>query len=51
MVPINVSREMAEKLPNAKFVVLEGCGHSQHIEQTSSVAAELSNFLGNIDPK
>ena len=51
MVPINVSREMARKLPNAKFVVLEGCGHFQHIEQTSRVAAELSNFLGNIDPK
>ena len=51
MVSINVSREMAGKLPNAKFVVLEGCGHFQHIEQTSRVAAELSNFLGNIDPK
>jgi pimeloyl-ACP methyl ester carboxylesterase len=51
MVPINVSREMAGKLPNAKFVVLEGCGHFQHIEQTSRVAAELSNFLGNIDLK
>ena len=51
MVPINVSREMAGKLPNAKFVVLEGCGHFQHIEQTSRVAAELSDFLGNIDPK
>lgn len=51
MVPINVSWEMAGKLPNAKFVLLEGCGHFQHIEQTSRVAAELSNFLGNIDPK
>ena len=50
MVPIQVSREMAGKLPHAKFVVLEGCGHFQHIEQTSKVAAEVSNFLGNIDP-
>ena len=33
MVPIQVSREMAGKLPHAKFVVLEGCGHFQHIEQ------------------
>ena len=46
MVPLHVSREMAEKLPNAQFVTLEGCGHFQHIEQTSRVATELSNFLG-----
>ena len=51
MVPIHLSREMAGKLPNAKFVVLEGCGHFQHIEQTGRVAAELANFLENIDPK
>ena len=49
MVPTHVSQEMARKLPHAKFVVLEGCGHFQHIEQTSKVAAELSNFLRNID--
>ena len=47
MVPIDVSRKMAGKLPNAQFVTLEGCGHFQHIEQTSRVATELSNFLGN----
>ena len=47
MVPIHVSQEMARKLPHAKFVVLNDCGHFQHIEQTSKVAAELSNFLGN----
>ena len=48
MVPLNVSQEMAGKLPNAKFVSLEGCGHFQHIEQTSQVATELSYFLSNI---
>ena len=48
MVPLHVSREMAEKLPTAQFVTLEGCGHFQHIEQTSRVATELSNFLGSI---
>ena len=47
MVPLHVSQEMAEKLPNAQFVTLEGCGHFQHIEQTSRVAKELSNFLGS----
>ena len=48
MVPLHVSREMAEKLPNAQFITLEGCGHFQHIEQTSRVATELSNFLGSV---
>ena len=48
MVPLHVSQKMAEKLPNARFVTLEGCGHFQHIEQTSRVATELSNFLGTI---
>ena len=48
MVPLHVSREMAEKLPNAQFVTLEGCGHFQHIEQTSRVATELSNFLSSV---
>ena len=48
MVPYNVSQEMARKLPNAKFVSLEGCGHFQHIEQTSRVATELSCFLSSI---
>tara|TARA_B100000085_G_scaffold184784_1_gene168854 strand:- start:74 stop:967 length:894 start_codon:yes stop_codon:yes gene_type:complete len=48
MVPLHVSRSMAEKLPNAQFVTLEGCGHFQHIEQTSRVATELSKFIGSI---
>ncbi len=47
MVPLHVSQKMAEKLPNAQFVTLEGCGHFQHIEQTSRVATELSNFLSS----
>ena len=45
MVPLKVSREMAENLPNAEFVSLENCGHFQHIEQTAKVAGELVTFL------
>ena len=48
MVPLHVSQKMAERLPNAQFVMLEGCGHFQHIEQTSRVATELSNFLSSV---
>ena len=51
MVPQNASWEMAQKLPNAKFVLLEDCGHFQHIEQTSRVATEFLNFLGDIGPQ
>ncbi len=45
MVPLNVSQEMAEKLPNAEFVSLENCGHFQHIEQTAKVAGKIVTFL------
>ena len=48
MVPLKVSREMAEKLPNAEFVSLENCGHFQHIEQTAKVAGELVTFLSKL---
>ena len=48
MVPLKVSREMAEKLPNSEFVSLENCGHFQHIEQTAKVAGELVTFLSKI---
>jgi pimeloyl-ACP methyl ester carboxylesterase len=51
MVPLNASWEMAQKLPNAKFVLLEDCGHFQHIEQTSKVAKEFLNFLGDVGPR
>ena len=48
MVPLKVSREMAEKLPNSEFVSLENCGHFQHIEQTAKVAGELVTFLSKL---
>ena len=48
MVPLNVSWEMAEVLKDSYFVSLENCGHFQHIEQTSKVAAELVSFLSKI---
>ena len=48
MVPLKVSREMAENLPNAEFVSLENCGHFQHIEQTAKVAGELVTFLSKL---
>ena len=48
MVPLKVSREMAEKLPNSKFVSLENCGHFQHIEQAAKVAGELVTFLSKL---
>jgi len=51
MVPLNESWEMAQKLPNAKFVILKDCGHFQHIEQTSKVATEFLNFLDGVGPR
>lgn len=49
MVPLDVSRKMADKMGNAKFVPLEKCGHFQHIEQTGKVAEEIANFLAGLE--
>ena len=48
MVPLKLSREMAEILTDSYFVSLENCGHFQHIEQTAKVAGELVTFLSKI---
>ena len=48
MVPLKISREMADQLSRSTFVTLENCGHFQHIEQTSRVAKELANYLSTL---
>ena len=48
MVPLKISREMADQLSRSTFVTLENCGHFQHIEQTSRVAKELATYLSTL---
>ena len=39
------SRAMAESFQDGTFLLLENCGHFQHIEQTSKVADAIASFL------
>jgi pimeloyl-ACP methyl ester carboxylesterase len=38
-------RRMAERLPNASFVAIDGAGHSAHIEKPAEVNAAVRAFL------
>ena len=45
MVPLANSKAMADGISDSKLVILENCGHFQHIEKTNRVADELTEFL------
>ncbi len=45
MVPVANSRSMADALADSRLVILEDCGHFQHIEKTNRVAEEITTFL------
>lgn len=47
MVPPETSGAMAERLKNCRHVVLEDCGHFQHMEQVGRVADELTSYLND----
>lgn len=48
MVPPEASAPLAASLKNCRHVVLEDCGHFQHMEQVSRVANELTDFLNDL---
>lgn len=43
--PVEKAREMAEKIPNARLVVYEGCGHLSPLECPDEVNQELKEHL------
>lgn len=43
--PAEGMRRMAERVPGARFVVLEGAGHLAHLEQPAAFHAALDGFL------
>jgi pimeloyl-ACP methyl ester carboxylesterase len=43
--PPQVMQRMAEKIPGAEFVVLEGCGHLGPMDQPDAFNAALAGFL------
>ncbi|MEM6463878.1 MAG: alpha/beta hydrolase [Pseudomonadota bacterium] len=48
MVPAEAGAKMAEQLKDCRLVVLEDCGHFQHMEQVSRVANELTDYLNTV---
>ncbi|TAN51828.1 MAG: alpha/beta fold hydrolase [Rhodospirillales bacterium] len=45
LTPLEVHREMAELIPNAKLVIVEDCGHLAPLEQPRAVSAVLRYWL------
>jgi 3-oxoadipate enol-lactonase len=44
--PAALARELAEKIPNATFKEMRGCGHCPQIEDPQGFVAALEGFLG-----
>lgn len=45
LTPPEVMREMADQIPNSKFVLVEGAGHMTPIENPEAVSEAIKNFL------
>jgi pimeloyl-ACP methyl ester carboxylesterase len=45
LVPVGAGRQLAERLPNARLEVLEGVGHSPHLERPEAVLAAIHAAL------
>jgi pimeloyl-ACP methyl ester carboxylesterase len=43
--PLELTRRMAQRIPGAELVVLEGCGHLSNLEQPEQFNAALLDFL------
>jgi pimeloyl-ACP methyl ester carboxylesterase len=43
--PASIMKRMAEKIPDAEYVLLEGCGHLGQLDQPDAFNAALGGFL------
>ena len=43
--PVRISRNIADAIPGARFVVLPGCGHFAYLERTAETFAAIRSFL------
>lgn len=47
--PLEMSREMAADIPNARIVVLEECGHLSTMEKPDETSAAMRRWLTSVD--
>jgi len=43
--PLDLARELAERIEGARFVLLPGCGHCPPLEQPDAFLAAVAPFL------
>jgi pimeloyl-ACP methyl ester carboxylesterase len=48
LTPVELHEEMASRIPNAKLVVIEQCGHMSALEQPQQVCAALQTWLSAV---
>ena len=46
---VDVNREMAQQIPNARLVVLPHAGHNVHLERPGAFSSSVLNFWQNCD--
>jgi proline iminopeptidase len=44
-IPVTMARELAESIPNAQFVAIEGAGHFPFVEKPDEVTSRIEEFL------
>lgn len=45
LVPVQNGRVLAQRIPDARFLLLEGCGHLPHLERPEQTAQAIREFL------
>ena len=51
LMPVKTVATLAEQLPNARLVVIEGAAHSIHVERPDALFNHVVRFLQRSDPK
>lgn len=49
-IPIEAARSLTERLPNARFVTIEGASHDVHIDAPDQLADEVAAFVATLPP-
>jgi pimeloyl-ACP methyl ester carboxylesterase len=45
LAPVDVARDLAQRMPNAKLTAIEDAGHIPHLDQPDAVASAINGFL------